>query len=455
MIVSVHEHYTDTDRNYTGSRASVYQQLLEAFPWLESGDADHLNDVEALVEDINDMQATDAEILDSSDHSLKKSGGNLLDDDLEPASEAALDMLGFNPIIHPAFAAAKFLTGKPELTLGQVRQALYDHEDYIDAALAAYGLPVDAEGRASIKAILNIGDFTKAQEPEELPSGKSVEPGTPDAQDSADAIRRAFKNKQVKVAHLDGKHSKGSLLARDTEKDKTYLCKPGSGDPGTAAGAEQDPSTESCREAAFWQVAEDLGLGESVPRADVVIIDGRQYAAIQMLPFSWKGLQKKLDVNPGVARQAFNDYRDKGILHKWAVLDYVCGNPDRHGDNLMLSADGRLLGLIDHGSAFAGPGFDPARDRNSFVPFYLRAWAGGRFNNLTVEQKLARMPTLNQALRTELRDWLNNIHADQLQGLLERFGINPGPTLDRLAKVKVLSSQMPVDEAINRLWVTT
>jgi hypothetical protein len=64
------------------------------------------------------------------------------------------------------------------------------------------------------------------------------------------------------------------------------------------------------------------------------------------------------------------------------------------------------------------------------------------------------MPQVGNQLRDELRDWLNGIHAEHLQGLLTRFGIDPAPALDRLAKLKVLASQMPVDQAIDRLWVT-
>lgn len=388
----------------------------------------------------------------------KASNLSLEDAEEEKASGVALDMLGFNPIVHPAFAAAQFLTGKPVVSLDVIRRALYEHENYLDAALAAYGLPVDEGGRSALRGVMRVADFTKSMVPERLPEGKDIEAGTPDAEDAADAVRRAFKTQRVKVAHLDGKHSKGSLIARDDLRDKTLLLKPGSGGPGPAAGASEDPASPSRREAAFWQLAEDWGLGESVPRTDLVIIDGQEYAAIHMLPFDWKGLQKRLDTDPVAGRQAFNSYRDRGFIHKWAVMDFVLGNPDRHADNLMLSPDRDLLALIDHGSAFAGPHFDPARDANSFVPFYLRAWApmdNTRFNKLRVEQKLRYMPTVSAHMKDELRTWLNDIHADHLEGICHRFGIPPQPQLDRLAKVKVLASSMGVDEAINRLWVTT
>jgi hypothetical protein len=454
MRVTIIDLYTETAQTFIGSAAHIYSEIVEAMPWLEDCEPEHRGDLEALVEHINAQQAFGAELSDDGLVKYENGDNNLLSEDAEPASSVALDMIGFNPVVHPAFAAAKFLSGRPEVGFADIRQALYDHEDYIDAAIAAYKLEPTPESRSAIKAVMSIGDFSKANLQEKLPAGRDIEPGTPDAQTAAEAVRRAFRLQQVKVAHLDGKHSRGSLIARDGDQDKTYLLKPGSSGPGPAAGVAEDPATQSRRETAFWHIAEDWGLGESVPRCDLVIIDGREYAAIEMLPFSWKGLQKKLDLDPGIARQAFATYRDRGLIHKWAVLDFVCGNPDRHGDNLMISSDGRLLGLIDHGSAFAGAGFDPAHDRNSFVPFYLRAWAGEKFNQLPTDQKLERMPQVGNQLRDELRDWLNGIHAEHLQGLLTRFGIDPAPALDRLAKLKVLASQMPVDQAIDRLWVT-
>lgn len=389
---------------------------------------------------------------------LRKSEGNLLqgDADLDGASEIALDMLGFNPYVHPALAAARFLSGKPEASAKDIRQALYDQDsDYLEAAIQAYHLPDNDETRTALRAVMSIGDFTKAESQEGIPAGTDIEPGTPDAGSATDAIRRAFKERSVRTAHLNGKHSKGSLIAKDATDDKVYLLKPGSGGQSPAAGAQQDSSSQSRREAAFWQVAEDWGLGESFPRADVVIIDGHEYAAIEMLPFSWKNLEKKLHNNPAVGRTALATYRDRGILHKWAVIDYVLGNPDRHGQNLMISEDNKRVGLIDHGSAFAGDAFDPAYDRNSFVPYYLRAWASEKFNRLATKEKLEQMPTVDDQLKQDLREWLNGVHADHLEMLLTRFGIDPRPTLARLAKVKMAASQKAVDEAINRLWVTT
>jgi 8-oxo-dGTP diphosphatase len=390
-----------------------------------------------------------------SEAQMAKSEGNLAND-LDGADETALHMLGFNPIIAPAFEAAKFLSGKQEPAHQLVRQALYQCDgNYVEAAAKAFGLPETAETYTAIKALISIAGLAKAIGDQQAPTATDIQAGVPDAEKTAEGIRRAFQMKQVKVAHLDGKHSKGSLIAKDGQSDTVYLLKPGSGGAGPASGVSQEHASQSRRESAFWHIAEDWGLGRYVPRTDLVIIDGNEFAAIHMLPFTWKNFQRKLGAEPSTIRSTLEGYRNDGTLTRWAVLDFVLGNPDRHGENEMVSEDNKQIGLIDHGSAFAGDEFDPANDKNSFVPYYLRAWAPARFNGQDPEAKLTAMPTVSADVRAQLQEWLNNIHADRLEAILQRFGIDPGPTLRRLAKVKSAAVSLPVDEAINRLWVTT
>lgn len=448
MRVVVSNLYSDQDLEFVGSAASICHQLEDRFPWLASTNHDHDGDLEALLEHLNSSQGYSAD-LEGGDEPLKKSEGNLQEDEA-----SALDMVGFNPYTLPAFKAAQFLSGRQAVSHDQMRQALYDHEDRVDAALAAYGLPVDDEGRAAIKSVIGLTGMLRKSSSDAV-RFSHIEPATPDAQEAAQAVTRASDNGNVTQAHLDGKHSKGSLIAKDHESNLVYLLKPGFGGPGAAAGSSQEHASQSRREVAFWCIAETLGLGEFVPRADLLIIDGKEYATITMLPFSWKGLQKRLDLDPHLAHRAFARYRDLGFIHKWAVLDWVLGNPDRHADNMMVSNDGQYFALIDHGSAFAGTSFDPAYDKKSFVPFYLRAWSGQRFNNLPVADKLARMPTVNEKMRAELKAWVNDIHGDRIAGICARFGIDPAPSIERLGLLRVAASKQPVDEAINRLWVTT
>lgn len=455
MKVLIESHYDDTEETVEGSRNSVYAQLISMFPWLHSGDASHVNDVEGLIEQLDSSQFCSAQIVETNE--IKKAEGNLSQEELSSASEIALDMIGFNPQVHPAFAAAKFLTGGKDLSLPEVRRALYDQDsDYYGAALQAYNLEDTEANRKALKAISDISDVAKSEGDVPVPAGKDIEAGTSEGKDTTRELRRAFRAKQVRPVHLNGKHSKGCLIAKDAETENVYLLKPGSGGQSPAAGAEDEPASQSRREAAFWHMADAWGIGSCIPKADLVLIDGTEFAAIRMLPFSYKSLEKKAANDQGLARKALAPYRNNGIIHKWAVLDFVLGNPDRHGQNLMVSEDNDVVALIDHGSAFAGSAFDPAYDQNSFVPYYLRAWASPKFNQLSTKKKLEQMPSVSDETKGELREWLDGLHADRLEMVLNRYGIDPRPSLARLAKVKTsASSSKSVDEAINRLWVTT
>lgn len=467
MKVVVYSTYADKQWVFEGTQWTVYHDMLESFPWLASDQAEHHGDVDSMVAQLDSSQAFEAEVVEEP--SIQKStapggrenyqySGPVEHREHQAGNQTALHMIGWNPLTHPAFRAAQFLSGKPAISEEAAKKAMYQNSDYITAALVAYGLPVHDQSKASVEAIMGLENTSKAEPTPAVPAGKDIVAATSDGEETAEALRQAFAAGTVEPAHLDGKHSRGSFIARCKEADRTFLLKPGAGGPGPQAGAKDTPASPSRREAAFYHVADDWGLGESIPEAELVIIDGREYAAITMLPFSWNGLQWAIDekergstskVLPTMAK-----YRDRGLLHKWAVLDFVLGQPDRHGDNIMVSEDWRLLALIDHGSAFAGPHFNPANDQNSFVPYYLRAWSPAEWRERSLEQKLKLMPTANGKTREELAEWLEGLHADQLAGVLTRYGIDPAPELERLGKVKQLATQMPVDLAINRLWAT-
>lgn len=283
----------------------------------------------------------------------------------------------------------------------------------------------------------------------------SVVAAMPDGVEVADAVRRGFAAETDQDLHLGGKHSKGTMMVRDPETGMMYLLKPGSGHQSPAKGAQEEGANQSRREAAYWHVADMLGLGMRVPRADLLLIDGQEVAALHLLPFSWKNLEKLKFEDPGLPHKALEKYRHTGELHKWAVMDYVLGNTDRHGQNLMVGPekDGHPIALIDHGSAFAGPSFDPARDENSFIPYYLRAWKGDSWHSLLPEQRLRAMPSLNEDSDDQLRSWLEGVHAGDVEAVLARYGIDPQPSLDRLVRVRKLLAEPSVSQAINRLWL--
>jgi len=268
-------------------------------------------------------------------------------------------------------------------------------------------------------------------------------------------VKRAFADKFAFEIQLGGKHSAGSMICYDNKTRKTWLLKSGSGGAGGAAGAKQDPSNPNAREAAFYHITCEWGISGAFPRAELLIIDGHLFAALQYLGGTYKTLDKRETEEPGTARRVLHSYLNDGKLHQWAVADYILGQPDRHGQNVMVDKAGEVK-LIDEGSAFAGNQFDPGLDKNSFVPYYLRAWhVDPSFNKLSSDEKMRFMPRVSETVSRSLREWVDSLSPDALSQLLQRYEINPQPTLDRLARVKSAVASNPVDVAINNLWVTT
>jgi 8-oxo-dGTP pyrophosphatase MutT (NUDIX family) len=364
------------------------------------------------------------------------------------------DQLGMQPKFEAFLKAAQFLAHtEPDYDL--FRQALLSGLDADVAALTSVGLPVDNKNKRAILAVVSLqdGKLNKNQ-PHRT---HEIQALMPDGAEVADGVRRGFSAETDQDLHLGGKHSKGTMMVRDPQTGMMYLLKPGSGKQSPALGAREEGANQSRREAAFWHVADALGLGNRVPRADLLLIDGQEVAALHLLPFSWKNLEKLKFEDPGLPHKALEKYRHTGELHKWAVLDYILGNPDRHGQNLMVGPekDNHPVALIDHGSAFAGPSFDPARDKNSFIPYYLRAWKGDNWHGLLPEQRLRAMPSLNKDSDEQLRTWLEGVHGGDLEQVLARYGIDPQPSLERLVRIRKLLTEPSVSQAINQLWLAT
>lgn len=363
--------------------------------------------------------------------------------------------LGFEPAQHPAFRAARFLAMGAQITDEDERNALYHEDGDIErAALLAYGLPDTEENLESLRAVMEIRDVRKGEMDGSVPVTKAVT-AHPEGKDVGESIERAVKDSFVFPVALGGKHSNGSMLAYDEDTQTTWLLKSGSGGAGGAAGSKQDPSNPNAREAAFYYVAKEWGIEKHFPRAELVLLNDQPFAALTLLPLNYKNLDEREREAPGIARRILHPFLHDGTLHQWAVIDYVLGNPDRHGQNVMVNPK-QDVRLIDHGSAFAGDMFDPAHDQNSFVPYYLRAWhLEGSFNQKSSDEKLKGLPRVAPQVAHQLAEWIGSINADKLTEICKRYGINWEPTLTRLGKLQVAASNEPADLAINKLWVTT
>jgi 8-oxo-dGTP pyrophosphatase MutT (NUDIX family) len=382
------------------------------------------------------------------------------------------------------FEAARFLSGgKARLAPEDMRRFVWEEDGDRDAAaLRAYGMEPDEEHRLSLQGILSVvatqqqerklarpSHFAVHNEEERLGKGEqnfepqdrprtpgSIVAGTASADGVAEAVRAAFRHKRVEAIQLKGKHSKGTLVAHDPDSDDVWLLKPGSGSPSPAAGIRETQGSQSAREACFYACAKTVfGLGDSVPKCELLLIDGKPVAAMQFLPPEFRSLEKRAKEDSMHVLWSLHSYLKTGTLHKWAVLDGILGNVDRHGQNILAdNGQPERMYLIDHGSAFAGNGFNPGHDRSSFVAYYLRAWSPRKFNTLDPEEKLRRLPRADAHVEALLRDWVNGLHADALETIMARFGLDPGPCLRRLAKLKTtIREGTPVDLTINRMWV--
>jgi len=449
MKIEIDHHYLGENEPMAGTPAQLEAALLQKFPWFkEQAEAYHWS-LEELIDALDRMQAVSIRIV-GSDSSAEWEGALAKSDNLKASTNRTLrDMHGFVPHLYDAFAAAKFLTGsRHTLNLESMRHALY-HEggDIRSAALRAYGLDPSEEHLSALDA---VADLNKALgRSAGVPERVVVEAVAPRDQEAAIGVSRSFEEGVAQPVTLPGKHSTGSLLAKDPE-GHSYLLKPDWGAVSPAAGVGEEQASQPVREAAFSAVADRWGLGDWVPEANLLLLNGKEFAAIRLLPWKFQTIYR-YENDPGFASRVFQPYLD-GTLHKWAVLDYVCGNPDGHAQNLMVDPESLTVRLIDHGSAFAGPGFNPGRDKLSFVPYYLRYAAPKEFHKLPPKEKLQYLPTVSQSARDTLKAWVDSLSGIELGEELRSYGINPSSSVARLERIQGLAKTRPVDKVINALW---
>ena len=439
MQVTVTNVYTDQVERFQGEPPAVAHDIAMAFPWLQEYDV-RLTDIRDVLQELEYNQALVVEV--EQDPVTKSEGsGN---------GNTAKDMLGYDIFRERMFEAARWLSGmkepKPE---AEVRRLMLDHDGDLEAvALLSYGLEDNDKNKAALKAVQEMEKLGKTEE--QVVPPHSITPGTDTAYSVCQAILRAFQNRHVRHIHLSGKHSKGSMLVKDD--DRSYILKAGSGGQSPAAGSQDEIASQGRREAAFYQVCKAWGMGAFFPAAEFVVMDGHDWAVLELLDHTYRNLEKVRENDPRVVHQAHEAYRLRGVLHRWSVIDYVLGNPDRHAANEMIEPKGQIR-LIDHGAAFAGVHFAPGTDTDSFVPFYLRYLAGDNFYEMDEEQKLESMPHLPDADDRVLAQWIRDLDSGSLRHLLMKFGINPDPSLARLKKIQDLETDESVSGQLNRLWL--
>lgn len=357
------------------------------------------------------------------------------------------DQLGFSVSFIEAITICEFLTGR---TLDQkvLRRAVLDAGgDGLTGILKAFGLS-DEKGRKAFDSIKSL----KLHKSEDALKNPKQITGIDNDSIAQDLIEAYAENKVTPVT-LDGKHSSGAYMMEDAD-GASWLLKPGSGKKSPAAGVDETQASQSKREAVFSAVAQWMEIEEVQP-AHLLNIDGREVAIIKMWPMDFVNLHKTITTDPNLPRRALEPYRRSGQIFKWAVLDFVLGNADRHGNNVMVGPqdEGNKIGLIDHGSSIAGHGFDPGNDEDSFIPYYLRVWAGPNFHTLTPKMQLAQMPSASGEVDESLREWIDALSPEELASILARYGVDPSAVVNRLAEVQSDPMVEKVSDHINRLWL--
>jgi phosphoinositide 3-/4-kinase-like protein len=378
--------------------------------------------------------------------------------DLEAGEHrTALAQLGHNDRFELLLAAACFLARKrfdPE----KFQQGLAVYGDETRAALHAVDLADSEKNLRALEAVVVLQGgkaqaLSKAEAPQPI-SIRSIQPGNEDGVDASEAIERAVRGNTIVPLKLNGKHSKGAMAARDPRTGRVWLLKPGSGKQSPAAGARDGTASQSRREAAFWHVADELHLGGVVPRADLLIVNAQEWAAIKLLGRDWKSLDERNREKQYKGREVLGPYLSNGQLHRWAILDWVLGNTDSHGQNLLVN-EGGSVALIDHGAAFAGEHFDPAHDTKSFIPFYLRVWAPeADFKKLLPVDRIRHMPTLGRYEDDVLKRWLvEDFTPDMLERIARKYGIDEKVLQACLARLQELrSAPGNLSRTVNALW---
>jgi ADP-ribose pyrophosphatase YjhB (NUDIX family) len=361
--------------------------------------------------------------------------------------DALEDMLGINSKLNALMDACKFLTGNKPLAL-DLRTALFQHDGDLRAAvLVAHGMEPTEQNKLALSAIIELKELKKSDIPDFF--AQEVKALVPEAEAVAKKLQAAFAIKNYEPVTLKGKHIAGAVIVHCEDKD--ILLKPGTKKNSPALGLDEDQSSQSQREAAFYHVAEAFGIGNFFPRADLVSIVGKEYAAIELLPGDFVNLDTIRKESPDKIQQVLYPYVNSGTVWLWALIDLVLANSDRHANNAMVDSQNRIA-LIDHGSAFAGMSFAPGTDENSFVPYYLRFGCPAGFNMLSIEDKLKIIPRASKQIAEELKAWANSLDISDLQEILVRYDIDPLPSSARLATVQALSQSMPIDEVLANIW---
>jgi len=290
-------------------------------------------------------------------------------------------------------------------------------------------------------------ELSKAEQAFQANKARVIQPFNVSDSPGAALAENASHKGAIEEVKLGGKHSAGSSVFMDQVNHIVWLLKPGSGGQSRALGINEEKASSSRREVAFNKIACLIGLQNYVPLSYLIMMDDQEVAMLEFFAGDYENLNKVRATR--TQESIFQPYASSGILHRLAFLDYLLGQVDRHAGNILINKSGQFR-LIDAGSTFAGPSFSPATDPRSFIPVYLRSSTSKDFNNLTPLERLKRMPQPTAQGEAALQNWIHNLPEGQVINLLNKYGINPQPVLDRLNRLKAYNG--PVYEFLNKFW---
>ena len=274
-----------------------------------------------------------------------------------------------------------------------------------------------------------------------------------DMKDAANIDQLIKDGKTHRLQHK-GMFTHDSFIAGTSPED-AWLMKVETGKkPGIHSVQHTGP--QPVKEAAFYHIAKDVfGLGKFIPRVILGNIEKNKddvwAAAIKMLPPQYKLAADVDSEHHGAIKGILQKYHMSGVTHMLALLLYVLGDMDSHGNNYM--TDGHEIKLIDHGSSFANEQSEDRSDKKMFIPFILRR--DGYKQRMSPNEKLSHMPTVPSVESLhKLKNYILNIDSQKLYQMISEFGLDPKASVARLRVVQhmVRLSEHP-DNVINFLWV--
>lgn len=271
-------------------------------------------------------------------------------------------------------------------------------------------------------------------------------------QKSVREINEAIASGQIHDISNVGKFTHSSFVA-GFSPDNSWLIKV---EPfGERPGIESVRyGLQTIKEVAFYYLANRVfNMGMFTPHAilgEVTKGDKQIPAvAIRMYPQAYISAVDMDKERPRSVQGILEKYRRSGDLHKMAIMLYILGEADSHGNNIL--TDGSSVKLIDHGSSFGDMKFDPAHEKNVFVPYFMRSW--GYKDSMSPEERFSVMPKIdNQEVEERVRHWLLSLSKFDMIDIMKKFALDPAPEVERLQKLQEMVKTMPVDAAVNMLW---